>query len=371
MTTDQSANTALIRRRLPAWYRKHGRDLPWRRSSDPYRVWLSELMLQQTQVATVIPYYERFLRRFPDIRRLAAARLESVLRLWSGLGYYARARNLHAAAKRIVAEYDGRFPETVQELRTLPGIGRYTAAAIASICFNRRAAVVDGNVARVLARLFIIREPINTAAALTRLQNLADALIPARRCGDFNQAMMELGARVCTPRNPQCRLCPIRSACGADQSGVVDELPVRKAAAPNRTMRFVVLAVERDGRWLFERRETSGLWGGLWQLPAVELVDGRSSWSLARQIAAAHFSTAPRLTRRPTTRVQWKLTHRDVEFLVHCAECNGAMVDRGAVSRRVRWMRPRNLHGAPVSTAMRRVVDAVARAVASAARSSR
>src|SRR5215216_5413606 len=225
-------STAPLPPRLPdaaallAWYDRHRRNLPWRappgRQPDPYRVWLSEIMLQQTTVATVGPYFDRFVARFPDIRALAAAPLDDILHAWQGLGYYARARNLHACARAVVARHAGEFPDDPAALRALPGVGDYTAAAIAAIAFDRPLAAVDGNVERVVARLFAEREPL--PAAKPRLRALAAALVPDARAGDFAQAMMDLGAVLCTPRRPRCVLCPWRGGCAALALGIAEEL---------------------------------------------------------------------------------------------------------------------------------------------------
>src|SRR6516164_8186436 len=226
---------------LLAWYDRHRRDLPWRAPPgvrpDPYRIWLSEIMLQQTTVATVEPYFDRFVARWPDISALAAASLDEVLQLWQGLGYYARARNLHVCARTIVEQHGGTFPEEPEALRALPGIGDYTAAAIAAIAFDRRGAAIDGNVERVLARLYGVGEPLPAAKA--RLRALAAAMVPDRRAGDFAQALMDLGATICTPRRPRCVLCPWRSCCAAAAFGRAEDLPAR-AAKPERPLRHGV-----------------------------------------------------------------------------------------------------------------------------------
>jgi A/G-specific adenine glycosylase len=216
---------ASFRKSLLEWFRQYQRALPWRKSKDPYRVWLSEIMLQQTRVAAVIPYYERFLERFPGLHSLANAPEEEVLRLWSGLGYYGRARNLEKAARRIVAEYDGVFPKTKEKILTLPGIGDYTASAIASIAFDEKCAVLDGNVARVLSRLGAVRGNLRDAKKWQDLQDRASKLLDLNSPGDWNQAMMELGAIVCTPRAPQCLLCPVAQHCQGRKQGVAESLP--------------------------------------------------------------------------------------------------------------------------------------------------
>ncbi|HWB49435.1 MAG TPA: A/G-specific adenine glycosylase [Stellaceae bacterium] len=257
---------------LLAWYDRHRRDLPWRAPAgvrpDPYRVWLSEIMLQQTTVVTVAPYFDRFVARWPSVSALAAASLDDVLHQWQGLGYYARARNLHACAKVVAERHGGRFPEDAVSLRALPGIGDYTAAAIAAIAFDRREAAVDGNVERVVARLFAVREAMPSAKP--RLRALARGLVPAARAGDFAQAMMDLGATICTPRRPRCVLCPWRDACAARAGGFVEDLP-RRAEKPERPMRYgVVFWLTRpDGAVLLRRREEKGLLGGMIEVPST------------------------------------------------------------------------------------------------------
>jgi A/G-specific adenine glycosylase len=265
-----------IRRKLLNWYSRHARDLPWRRTRHPYRVWLSEVMLQQTRIETVLPYYRRFLKAFPTVRALAAAPEDRVLKLWEGLGYYSRARNLHGAARAIVRERRGRFPQTAEQWRTLPGIGRYTAAAIASITRGERAAVLDGNVKRVLARLYRIDRSIDEAATVNRLWDLAEILVPPTRPGDFNQAMMELGARICTPKSPRCPQCPLRMVCAAYAIGRASALPVRRSRKPVPHYDIVAAAVAKNGRYLLGKRPAGGLLGGLWEFPGGKIEPGET-----------------------------------------------------------------------------------------------
>jgi len=253
---------------LVAWQRKHGRHgLPWQATRDPYRVWLSEVMLQQTQVETVVPYYQRFLARFPDVRALAAASEEDVLRLWSGLGYYARARNLHRAARIVAGELGGRFPDTAQGLARLPGLGRSSAAAIAAFAFRRREAILDGNVKRVLARCFGIEGFAGAPAVEARLWRLAARLLPQRQIGRYTQALMDLGATVCVRGTPRCAACPLAPRCVARREGRTAELPAPRPRkpCPERTVNWLVLI--HAGRVLLERRPAPGLWGGLWAFP--------------------------------------------------------------------------------------------------------
>lgn len=261
--------------RLLAWYDRGRRRLPWRAepgvTADPYRVWLSEIMLQQTTTATVGPYFAAFLERWPDVHALAAAPLDDVLHAWAGLGYYARARNLHRCAGVVAGEHGGRFPDTEAELRTLPGIGRYTAAAIAAIAFGRRAVVVDGNVERVMARLFDCDLPLPGAKPVVTA--LADRCTPDDRPGDHAQAVMDLGATVCTPRRPKCSICPLVDLClGRDRA---EALPVKGPKKRKPTRRGVAFWIERpNGDVLFRRRAEDGLLGGMMEAPSTDWVEG-------------------------------------------------------------------------------------------------
>jgi len=290
---------------LIAWQKAAGRhDLPWQNTRDPYRIWLSEIMLQQTQVNTVIPYYQRFLARFPDVAALAAAPIESVIEHWAGLGYYARARNLHRCAQRIVAEFAGRFPEEPAILCELPGIGRSTAAAIAAFAFGRRAAILDGNVKRVLCRHFAIEGFPGATAVERELWALAEALLPARDIEAYTQGLMDLGATLCTRSQPRCGYCPLAADCAACREGRQGELPQAKPrkAVPERTSTFVLIS---DGqRLLLERRPPNGIWGGLLVPPEGEPaavlarlgLELTGQWELA---ALKHAFTHFRLTLRP------------------------------------------------------------------------
>lgn len=256
-------------RRLLAWWDVHGRrDLPWQRERTPYRVWVAEIMLQQTQVGTAAPYFERFVARFPDVETLARADLDDVLHLWSGLGYYARARNLHRAAGVVVRDHGGRFPDTVAALRELPGVGRSTAGAIVAQAHGRRAPILDANVKRVLARRHRVAGPVSSAAALDTLWRLAESHTPPDRAADYTQAVMDLGATVCRRRRPRCGDCPVRAGCRAGAAGDPERYP---EPAPRRARRlerrrFFVL-VDPAGACLVERRPPAGVWGGLWSPP--------------------------------------------------------------------------------------------------------
>lgn len=263
-------------RKLLTWYGRHKRDLPWRRTRDPYRIWLSEILLQQTRVEAVIPYYERFLARFPNVTALADAPLDDVLKTWEGAGYYARARNLHRAAQVVAYERGGKFPRTVEGLLELPGIGRYTAGAIASIAFGVDTPVVDGNVVRVLCRYYGIRADPRTSATRERLWELAEGLVPAGEARDFNQALMELGATICLPKNPRCLLCPVQADCVARQEGLQNVLPMK---AERKELPHKVIAagiIWKRGTLLIQQRPSDGLLGGLWEFPGGKVEPGET-----------------------------------------------------------------------------------------------
>jgi A/G-specific adenine glycosylase len=266
---------ATFSKRLLRWYDAHRRDLPWRITKesrqrlDPYHVLVSEAMLQQTQVATVIPYFQHFIGRFPTIEHLAEADEQDVLRLWQGLGYYARARNLQKAAQRVVSEHGGSMPRTAEALRDLPGVGRYTAGAVASIAFDCRAPIVDGNVARVICRIDRIESDPREKQTLETIWQRAGQILPSSRCGDFNSALMELGATVCTPRNPKCLICPVREHCEAQAAGVQEQIPPVKKSKPTPLLRRDVLCIRDGQRWLIEQRPAKGRWAGMWQFVTV------------------------------------------------------------------------------------------------------
>jgi A/G-specific adenine glycosylase len=290
--------------RIVAWQARHGRhDLPWQAGRDPYRVWLSEVMLQQTQVATVIPYFTRFCERFPDVAALAAAPLDEVLSLWAGLGYYARARNLHACARRIVEQFGGRFPLQARALSQLPGIGRSTAAAIAAFCAGEREPILDGNVKRVLARHFAVEGDPGTARVERVLWEKARSLLPpSTDMPAYTQGLMDLGATVCTRRAPDCGACPLASTCIARAAGRAEELPSPRSRRPSPERRAWALLALHDGRVLLQRRAPAGVWGGLYALPqfdsaaalrrAAEAVDARPRLKPmpARRHAFTHFT---------------------------------------------------------------------------------
>jgi A/G-specific adenine glycosylase len=296
--------------RVVRWQRTHGRnDLPWQNTRDPYRVWLSEIMLQQTQVATVLDYYARFLARFPDVRALAQADIDDVLGLWSGLGYYSRARNLHACAREVVDVHGGEFPRTAQVLQTLPGIGRSTAAAIASFCFGERVAILDGNVKRVLTRVLGFDADLANAANEKQLWLHATALLPqhaiAQTMPRYTQGLMDLGATICSSRKPSCLLCPVQALCVALREGDCESYPVktRKLKRSAQSL-WVLFARLRDGSIWLERRPSSGIWGGLYCPPVFE----------TREALAAALPAHAQGTLREETPFVHVLTHKDLHL---------------------------------------------------------
>jgi len=274
-----------IRRALLAWFRRDARDLPWRRTRNPYRIWLSEILLQQTRIETALPYYRRFLKAFPSVRALAAAGEDEVLKVWEGLGYYSRARNLHRAARIIVGDHGGHLPRTAQAWQELPGVGRYTAGAIASIAFGEPVPALDGNTKRVLARLFHLIDPIDRTATTEILWELAEALVPPGDPGGFNQALMELGARVCTPTGPRCSDCPIRRYCEAHRLGRQGEVPVRNKKKRVPHHEIVAAAIRKNGRYLLGKRPSGAMLGGLWEFPGGKVGPGEThEQALLREI---------------------------------------------------------------------------------------
>ncbi len=346
--------TESLRRALLGWFDRNRRDLPWRRPDsyrdDPYRIWLAETMLQQTRVPVVIPYYRRFLRVFPTLRRLATARRERVLAAWAGLGYYQRARNLHRAAKTILSRHRGRFPDSLEAALRLPGIGPYTARAILSIAYGQPHAVVDGNVARVLARVFRIRLA-DSQAARAKLQPLADRLVSPRRPGDFNQALMELGSTICLPRLPRCAACPLARVCAARRAGIENSWPPRTARRPRPRRRLAVLVLRRHGR-LLVTRERRGLFSGLWHFPYASRRNGRS---LPPSLVALVARFRARLdSRQPIVRIRHPMTAGDLDLSVYV----GAARRDGSLPG-ARWVSPHRLQEIGVSAGTRKIAEAL------------
>ncbi len=340
------------------WYDRHGRDLPWRARAprDAYRVWLSEIMLQQTTVGAVIPYFDRFIARWPDVAALARADLDEVLAAWAGLGYYARARNLKACAERVVAVHGGRFPEAIEALRALPGIGAYTACAIAAIVHDRPVAAIDGNVERVIARLYGLETP--PPRLKREVAPLAAALVPADRPGDFAQAMMDLGATVCRPRAPACGDCPWRECCLAKARGIARRLPGRKARKVRPVRRATAFWLERgDGHVLLRKRPPDGLLGGMLEVPSSPWLDAANGADGGDPLAHA---PAPAPWRALAAGVRHTFTHFHLQLdIVAARKDGGAVLSAAGGSDRWRWVAIADLDEQALPSVMKKIAVAV------------
>ena len=347
-----------IAERLLAWYAAHQRDLPWRRTRDPYRIWVAEVMLQQTRIETAIPYYERFLARFPTVEALAQASLDEVLKLWEGLGYYARARHLHAAAQEVVQRFGGRVPDTWEDLIRLPGIGPYTAGAILSIAYGQPFPTVDGNTRRVLSRLFAVEEPVDQSRTQRRLWELARELVPPEAPGRFNQALMDLGSILCTPQKPACELCPVNGFCQAHREGLQDALPVTRKRAPVPHY-DVTAAVIWDGRGrvLIAQRPAEGLLGGLWEFPGGKREPGESLEDCLRREIREELGVEIQVGARITS-VEHAYSHfRITLHAFHCTLVSGAPQALGCADWR--WVRLEELDGFAFPKVDREVIKAL------------
>ena len=327
-------NPKLLTEQLLTWYDCNRRDLPWRLDRDPYRIWVSEIMLQQTRVEAVIPYYQKFLQRFPDIAALAAAPEEEVLAYWQGLGYYSRARNLQQGVREVMARYDGQVPDTVQAIQELPGIGAYTAGAILSIAHNKPEPAVDGNVLRVISRLYRIEESVDQARTKNKVETLVRQMMEQTdRYGDFTQALMELGALVCVPRSPRCDACPWQDECIAARHQVQAELPKKKAAEAPRAVQVYSGILIADGRVLAVKRPASGLLAGMWQFPAVEFLATEVAASEWQAVLLNEFS---QLGQTIQVHAEWRqlshvFSHREWKLRAfHCQSTSLDFADRPA-----------------------------------------
>lgn len=349
-----------LARKLIRWFEANARDLPWRRRRTPYRVWLSEMMLQQTQVDTVIPYFRRFTKRFPTVRALADAPLDEVLKLWEGLGYYARARNLHRAARIVANEFKGRFPKTVEGLMRLPGVGRYSAGAIASLAFGVDAPALDGNVARVLCRIFAIRRDPRETQARDELWSLAGSLLPKGQAGKFNEALMELGATICTPHAPKCEICPIAAHCEARRRGIQEQLPVKRARKLTPHYEVTAAVIRRNGRVLIAQRPHDGMLGGLWEFPGGKRETGESLEECLRREIREELRLEIEVG-EPVAVVNHAYTH--FRITLHAFECRV----RSGMARAIgvadfKWVRMSELDRYAFASTDRRIIQALSEA---------
>jgi A/G-specific adenine glycosylase len=337
---------SVFHKALLDWYDRNKRDLPWRRVQDPYSTFVSEMMLQQTQVKTVIPYYERFLKEIPGWEALAKAREEKVLKLWEGLGYYRRARNLKAAAQKVVKEHKGRLPDSMEEVLKLPGVGPYSAGAILSIAYGKPHPVVDGNVIRVYSRLFLLRGNLKSGEGHQKLWDLAAKLVPSNRPGDFNQALMELGATLCSTENPQCLLCPLLDQCRAASRGVQAELPEMPKPQATKEVPMAAILMEKKGKVLVKKRSKDEKWlKGLWEFPSAE----GGSFEEARGILEKNFKT--RTDPKELHEIRHQITHHKIHLKLLRA-LTSKIPTKPSV---LRWVTPKELVRLPFASAQNKL----------------
>ena len=348
-------NTKRIRKQLISWYHAHRRSLPWRETTDPYAIWVSEVMLQQTQVATMIPYYHRFLDRFPSVHDLARAELEQVLKRWEGLGYYSRARHLHRAARIVVSDHDGRVPSDPGVFRALPGVGDYIQAAVLSIAFNKVLPVIDGNVKRVLSRLLEMDTPVNQNGSHKQFLEPARQLISPQNPSAFNQAMMELGALICRPKNPDCSNCPLVDLCQANANRTTADYPKRIAVkkVPHRHLIYGVIL--KRGKMLVVKRPENGFLGGLWEFPSIA-TDNRKTVvrEIEKEMVSATGLTV--VVDRKLTRIRHAYTHFTLSATVYLCQHTGGRVRRGNTAAH-RWVSLRSLMKLPTHKAIHKFLN--------------
>jgi A/G-specific adenine glycosylase len=355
------AATEVVQKLLLNWFRRKGRDLPWRQTQDPYRIWVSEVMLQQTQVETVIPYYHRFLATFPDLETLAEAPQARVLKLWEGLGYYARARNLHKAVGVVQTHHEGRIPADWDSFRALPGVGDYIAAAVLSIAFGRPYAVVDGNVKRVLARLLCIDLPVNLPKHHAQYRNQAERLLDRGRPSDFNQALMEIGALVCRPTSPRCHRCPLSTVCCALAARQVDHLPRRQPRPQVPLQHLAIAVIRRRDKLLLTQRPSQGLLGGLWEFPNTVRAPEESAEAACRRLAREQLDLVIH-PQTHLTRVRHAYTHFKIQaeaFL--CNGSQGRVILDGPAA--FRWVRLEEIDRFALPKAAHKLLPALRRAL--------
>ena len=340
-------NILLVSRELLAWYDRHARGLPWRETHDPYRVWVSEVMLQQTRVDTVIPYYRKWLEKFPDLHSLAAADERQAMQLWEGLGYYSRARNMLKTARFLIEQQSGQFPESVAELRKLPGIGDYIAGALASIAFGQDEVALDGNGLRVLARLAEFGQPVNETAGKAAIRELMQSMLPQGRAGDFNQAVMDLGATICVSRNPLCDQCPLKEHCLAFQNSTQEKFPLRIKKKPIPQYAVVAAVIRKGDTVLVDKRRADGLLGGLWEFPGGKVEQGEDlQTALVREIMEELGVDITVHTQLNTYRHAY--THFKVVVTAFEAEILNGGEPAALAADEIQWVRPAELDQYPM-----------------------
>lgn len=350
-----AANLSKFRRRLLAWYRRNARDLPWRGTNDPYRVWVSEIMLQQTQVETVKSYFNRFIEQFPTVADLASANESQVLRLWEGLGYYRRARQLHAAAKVVMEQHGGKFPTDFDDVLALPGIGRYTAGAILSIALDQKLPILEANTIRLFARLIELNVEATLSAAQQQLWAAAEQVLPRKRCGDFNQALMELGSKVCTPTSADCDQCPLIEFCAAHKSGLVETLPIKREKTKFEKVDEVAVVIPKSGRVLLRHCQEGERWAGLWDFPRFAVKrkpNSKTHAAIEDQIAemtGLQVALGDRLTTIKHGVTKYRIT-------LHCFEATPTTAKQLLKRKRhLKWVSRKDLPDYPLSTTGRKI----------------
>jgi len=338
-----------IQAKLLQWFKKNKRDLPWRRTRDPYAIWVSEIMLQQTQVATVIPYYQKFLKSFPTLRHLAKSDLSKVLKVWEGMGYYSRARNLHSASQIVLNHFHGEIPTTLKDLLSLPGIGRSTAGAILSFAFDKEAPILDGNAKRVLSRLFTVSGNPGEKETEQLLWKISESLIPGGHSNPFNQALMDLGSMLCTPKDPQCPRCPLRDLCKGKASGEPERFPVKSIKKKIPHIEAIAAVIQQNGKVLLEQRPPKGLLGGLWEFPNWK-IERKGRLRLRNRIQkemGMNVKVRESIGIFKQTFSHFKLTLQ----VFHCQPLNG--------KTKGKWVPTRNLHLLPMSRIHRRIAEMI------------
>lgn len=354
-----SAQRTAFRRRLLKWFDANQRDLPWRKNRTPYRIWVSEIMLQQTQVATVIDYYLRFMTRFPTVRKLAAADQSEVLKLWEGLGYYRRARQLHAAAGEVVEKHGGKFPTDFENVLALPGIGRYTAGAILSISLDQKLPILEGNTIRLFARLLAMKDDPRSSANQKILWEFAESILPRKRCGDFNQALMELGAKVCTPTKPDCDLCPVSNDCPTFVQGLQDQIPAASKKIKFEDLHEAVVVVRKGQgtgtRYLVRQCGPDERWSGLWDFPRYKVADNNVEVDLSKQLKDQTGLAANLVA--TTKRIKHAVTKYRITLDCFVADSPKGRLKKNQTA--TQWLTANELSDLPMSTTGRKIAKAL------------
>lgn len=353
---NQAGWRSKLRRVLLEWFAQHRRDLPWRRTRDPYAIWISEVMLQQTQVTTVIPYYERFLQRFPSVTTLAEASEAEVLRLWEGLGYYRRAKQMHAAARKVVEQHHGNFPVEFEQVLALPGIGRYTAGAILSIATGKRYPVVEANTMRLYSRLIALRNPPTQPAAAKLLWEVAETLLPRAECGEFNQAAMELGALVCVPANPKCDECPLKSCCPARRLGLQQQIPGKLKKVNYEDRRHWAIIVQREGQFFMRLCPPGGHWAGLWDFPRYDITEVDDPSGFISQAFADEFGWRVQIGEAPIASIRHGVTRFRIQLEARNGSARASQIRELSRSETSGWFNPSELAQLPLSATGRKLV---------------